>query len=122
VSVAETCQRRGCGRAGGPRATERAQGGQGECGKHERGHRTNAEAQEGGGPQRGSSMVVLAHSSEKLRAIESGGGWLPQGKSPGPLDGGRGTTRARVDDGDVAATRKKSGEHGLREPEGEEVN
>lgn len=56
------------------------------------------------------------------RKIEGGEGWLPRGKSSRPLDDGRGTERALVDGGDAAAARKKSGECGQREPEGEEVN
>jgi hypothetical protein len=54
--------------------------------------------------------------------IEGSGGWLPRGKSSGPLNGDRGTVRARVSGGGVAAARKKFGEHGQREPEGEKVN
>jgi hypothetical protein len=34
------------------------------------------------------------------------GGWLPQGKIPGPLNSGRGMARARVD-GDSATTAQR---------------
>jgi hypothetical protein len=46
-------------------------------------------------------------------------GWLPREKALGPLNGGKGTTRSRVDGGGAAAARRKTGEHGRRETEGE---
>jgi hypothetical protein len=38
------------------------------------------------------------------------------------LDGGRGTTRARVDYGGAVAARRRNDERRQREPEGERVN
>jgi hypothetical protein len=74
VPVAGTHWRRVCGRTGGPRVTERAQGGQGECVKHERGHVTDVEEPEGGGPRRSGLVAALPHSSEKSRRTKSWGG------------------------------------------------
>jgi hypothetical protein len=50
VPTIEARRRRWHGRTEGPRASERAQGGRGECSKHGGGHTTSAEAPEGGDP------------------------------------------------------------------------
>ena len=41
---------------------------------------------------------------------EGRGGLLPQGGPQGPLDGSRGATVARVDDGGIGAARRRAGE------------
>jgi hypothetical protein len=43
---------------------------------------------------------------------EDRGGLLPQGGPQGPLDGSRGATVARVDDGGIGAARRRAGERG----------
>jgi hypothetical protein len=50
------------------------------------------------------------------------GGWLPRGKALGPMDGGRGTTRAQVGYDGAVAARRRNGEPRQREPKGERVN
>jgi hypothetical protein len=71
--MAEVRRRCWCGRVEGPRASERAQGGRGECGDHGGGHDigVEVEAPEGGGPWRGGSTAALPHSNEQSRTIES---------------------------------------------------
>jgi hypothetical protein len=110
MSVAGLRQRRGCGCARVSKASGRAQGGQGECGEHERGHGTDAEAPEGSSPRRGGSAAARPHSSEQSRTNESGEGknrgWGRLVTSRGgseTLDGGRGMMRARVDGGGAVA-------------------
>jgi hypothetical protein len=60
------------------------------------------------------SAVAQFYSGEQLRTIEgkqgkigAGVDWLPQGKAPGPLNGGGSTTRPRVDGGGAAAARRE---------------
>jgi hypothetical protein len=60
----------------GSKATGRARGGRGECGEHERGHGTGAEALEGGGPRRGGLAAALPHSSKQSRTTESRNGGI----------------------------------------------
>jgi hypothetical protein len=81
------------------------------CCKHGGGHDTDTEALEGG---RDGSVAVLPHSNEELHTtkgregeIEGRGGWLPRGKTPGPLNGDKGMTGARVDDSGVAVARRE---------------
>jgi hypothetical protein len=49
-------------------------------------------------------------------------GWLPQERAPGPSNGGRDAVRPRVYGGETLAARRRSGERGQREIEGEGAN
>jgi hypothetical protein len=51
--------------------------------------------------------------------IGVGVGWLPQEKALGRLNGGKGMTRSRVDGSGATAARRKTGERGRKEIEGE---
>jgi hypothetical protein len=121
VPMAKARRRQWRRRTGGPKAPGRAQGGQGECGKHERGHGVGAEAPEVSSPRRGGSAAAQPHSFEQSRATDrvegknrGWGGWLPRGEALRPLNGGRGKTRAQVDGNGAAATRRRDGERGQR--------
>jgi hypothetical protein len=112
----------------GPGALGGAQGGSGEHDKHACGHDNNAEALEGSRPQRGGLAMAELYSGKQSRTTEgregklwAGGGWLPREKTLGPLNGDRGTTRARVDGDKAPATRRRTSERGQREPEWERV-
>jgi hypothetical protein len=129
MSVVGTRQRRGHERTVGPRATGRAQGGQGECGEPERGHNTGAEAPKGGGPWRDGSAAALPHFGEESRATKGGEGEIrgrgrlvTSREDSGSLNGSSGTTKARVDGDVVVVAQKKSGERGQREPKGDGAN
>jgi hypothetical protein len=113
----------------GPYGDRKGSGRSGECCEPERGHGTDTEALEGGGPRQDGSATALPHTGEESRAIEGREGEIrgrrrlvTSREDSRTLDGGRGMTRAQVDGSGAAATRKKSGERGQREPEGEGVN
>jgi hypothetical protein len=52
------------------------------------------------------------------RKLGVGEGWLPQGKTPGPLNGGRGRMRVQVDGSGAVAAWTRTGERWQRETEG----
>jgi hypothetical protein len=52
-------------------------------------------------------VIKLSHNQSAKREIRGGGGWLPRGESPRPMDDGRGMVMARVDIGCAAVARRE---------------
>jgi hypothetical protein len=114
ASTAEAHRRRGREHAGARWDSGKGSGNSGKCSELGQGHSTGTMVLEGGGSQRGDSAVAQHYSDEQSRMTEGNQGkiqarlgCLPREKTPGPLNGGRDTTRAWVDGGGSPAVRGK---------------